>query len=71
MSTQLEASKAKVQENTPAFTVLQSAYVPVKPEKPKRMLFVAGMLFLTFLGTIFYMFKEDIKNQLMPPSNRG
>ena len=51
MCAQLEAAKAKVQERTPAFTVIKGADVPVKPAGPKRMLFVAGMLLLTFIGT--------------------
>ena len=51
MCTQLEAAKAKVLERTPAFTVIKGADVPVKPAGPKRMLFVAGMLLLTFIGT--------------------
>ena len=70
MSNLLQGYRAKVQEKTPAFTVLQGASVPIKPNKPKRMLFVAGMLFLTFLGTIVYMFKTDIKDMLMPPSSQ-
>ena len=44
MNTQLQAAKAKVQERTPAFTVVKGASVPVKPAGPKRMLFVLGML---------------------------
>lgn len=51
MCTQLEAAKAKVLERTPAFTVIKGADVPVKPAGPKRMLFVAGMLLLTFIAT--------------------
>ena len=57
---QLQLSKAKVQERTPAFTVIKGAAVPVKPAGPKRMIFVAAMLFLTFLGTAFYLVKDDI-----------
>ena len=56
LSTQLQASKAKVQERTPAFTVIKGASVPVKPAGPKRMLFVAAMLILTFIGTSFYIY---------------
>lgn len=59
MCTQLEAAKAKVQDRTPAFTVVEGAAVPVKPAGPKRMLFVLGMLFLTFIGTAFYITKKD------------
>ena len=61
LSTQLQQAKAKVQERTPAFTLLKGANVPIKPAGPKRMLFVLGMLFLTFLGTIAYILKEDLK----------
>lgn len=65
MNTQLEAAKAKVQEKTPAFTILKGASVPVKPSKPKRMIFVAAMLFLTTMGTIFYIIAKDTL-QLIP-----
>jgi uncharacterized protein involved in exopolysaccharide biosynthesis len=55
MCTQLEAAKAKVLERTPVFTVIKGADVPIKPAGPKRMLFVAGMLLLTFIGTSAYI----------------
>lgn len=64
MNTQYQAAKAKVQERTPAFTILQGVSVPVKPTGPKRMLFVFGILFLTFIGTIFYILKDDLKNAM-------
>jgi hypothetical protein len=60
MCTQLEAAKAKIQDRTPAFTILEGAAVPVKPAGPKRMLFVIGMMFLTFIGTAFYITKKDL-----------
>lgn len=57
--TQLQASKAKIQESTPAFTILQSASVPVKPAGPKRMMFVLGMMVLAFIITsVVYVRKE-------------
>ena len=46
MQAQLQAAKAKVQERTPAFTIIKGAEVPVKPAGPKRMFFVAAMLIL-------------------------
>jgi uncharacterized protein involved in exopolysaccharide biosynthesis len=64
LSTQLEAAKAKVQERTPAFTVMKGAAVPVKPAGPKRMLFVAAMLFLAFACTALYILKADLLKQL-------
>ncbi len=60
MNTQLEAAKAKVQERTPAFTVLKGASVPVKPTGPKRMIFVALMVLLTFIGTAIYVLRDII-----------
>ncbi|MBO4800958.1 MAG: chain-length determining protein [Bacteroidaceae bacterium] len=65
MITQYQAAKAKVQEKTPAFTILQGPTVPVKATSPKRMVFVAAILFLTFIGTIFYIFKDDLIQQIV------
>lgn len=58
--TQLEAMRAKLQEKTPAFTTLQSASVPVKPAGPKRMFFVIGMTFLTFIVTALWLSRKQI-----------
>lgn len=65
MSTQLEAAKAKVQERTPAFTLLQGASVPIKPTGPKRMIFIAAMLFLAFWGTCIYIYRKEIISQFL------
>lgn len=46
LNTQLQAANAKVQERTPAFTVIKGASVPYTPAGPKRMLFVIGMVLL-------------------------
>ena len=59
----LTNAKAKVQERTPAFTVIQGASVPQIPAGPKRTLFVLFMLFLTFTGTLLYVLKSDIVSQ--------
>lgn len=58
MSTQLEATKVKLQEKTPAFTTLVSTTVPIKPAGPKRMIFVAGMLLLSTFVTSFWLVKD-------------
>ena len=60
LNTQLQASKAKVQERTPAFTLLKGAAVPVRPTGPKRMIFVALMVILTFVGTSIYVLRDII-----------
>ena len=61
MNTRLEAAQAKVQENTPVFTTLLNATVPVKPAGPKRMIFVAAMLFLATIGTLMRLFWKELK----------
>ena len=51
VANQLTAAEAKVQEDTPAFTTLQSATVPVKKSGPKRIRNVLIILFLAFCCT--------------------
>lgn len=47
-SQQEQLAKAKVQESTPVFVVIQPSTVPVKPCKPSKTLIVAFSLFLGF-----------------------
>lgn len=63
LSSQLEAMKAKIQENTPAFTVLKSATVATKPAGPKRVLFVIGMCVLACFGISFWLVRREIFGQ--------
>ena len=66
ISAQLQLAEAKVQENTPAFTTLQSATVPIRKTGPKRMIICLVFLFLAFMGTVTYVFyKEDDLNLLL------
>ena len=62
MMTQYQAAKAKVQERTPAFTIVKGAAVPVKASGPKRMIFVLSMLFLAFIATTLYIAKAELKD---------
>ena len=60
ISAQLQLAEAKVQEETPAFTILQPASVPLKKSGPDRKKIVLAFLFLGFIGTTAYMlYKED------------
>ena len=60
VAAQLMAAEAKVQEDTPAFTTLQSATVPVQKTGPKRAQMCIIFLFLAFLGaTVWILYKED------------
>ena len=57
---QLLAAEAKVQQETPAFTTLQSATVPVLKAGPKRAQMCLIFVFLAFLGTTAWiLYKED------------
>ena len=60
MTAQLEASKAKLQERTPAFTQLKGAAVPLRPAGPKRMLFVLFMLILATVVTAVVILRKDL-----------
>ena len=56
----LTAAEAKVQQETPAFTTLQSATVPVKKAGPARTKTCLVLLFLAFLCTsVWILHKED------------
>ena len=60
---QLQEAEMKVQENTPAFTTLQSATVPVLKAGPKRAQMCLIFTFLAFLCTsVYILYKEgDLK----------
>ena len=64
LNTQLLAAKAKVQEKTPAFAVLEGAAVPQKASKPKRMVFVLLMCFLAFGSCLLYTLRKEVKQRL-------
>ena len=59
-------AEAKVQQERPAFTTLQSATVPVAKQGPKRAQMCLIFVFLAFLGTsIWVLYKEDDLKSLM------
>lgn len=60
MMTQYQAAKAKVQERTPAFTIVKGAAVPIKATGPKRMIFVLGMCFLVIILLSIYSIRDLI-----------
>lgn len=60
METQLQSTKMKLQEKTPAFTTLKSATVPVKPAGPKRMVFVIMMLFFASFVCAGWLCRNEI-----------
>lgn len=57
---QLQNAKARVQERTPAFTMIKGASIPLQPAGPKRMFFVAGMVIFAFFIITFLIIKKHI-----------
>ena len=63
-SAQVLAAKALVQKETPSFTTIQSATVPLRPSGPRRLLILLACLFLSAFGTSIYVLSKE--NQLRP-----
>ena len=62
---QLQLAEAKVQENTPAFTILQPATVPIEKLGPRRTILCIMLLFLSaFCTTLYVIYKEGV--QIIP-----
>lgn len=59
LAAQLQLAEAKVQEETPAFTTIQRATVPIRPAGPGRGKIVFIFLFLAFFGTAAYVFHKE------------
>lgn len=69
---QLQAAQSKVQERTPAFTLLKGAAVPVRPAGPKRMIFVFVMMFLaTFCTTLYILLKDEVAKKSPPQEDKA
>ena len=66
---QLMAAEAKVQEETPAFTTIQSATVPVLKAGPSRAKMCLVFLFLDFIGTTAWILYKE--GDLMSLFNSG
>ena len=60
LNTQWKAARARIQDATPAFTILKGASVPIKPTGPKRMLFVIFMLVVASFFIVGHIVKKEI-----------
>lgn len=65
MAQNKELSRAKVQERTPVFSVMQPAVVPPLPSAPRRMFILVSVLFLTFFGHICWLLVEKQAKELL------
>lgn len=60
---QLQVAKAKVQEYTPVYTVVEAPTVPLRAEKPSKPLILIGFVFLAGVGSCgWILFGRDLKN---------
>ena len=59
VAAQLTAASARVQEETPAFTTIQRATVPVEKSGPARAKKLLIFLFLAFFGTTIWAFHKE------------
>lgn len=53
---QVQMAEAKVQEKTPAFTIVEGASVPNRHTSPRKMLMTLGWMFLGFVGTLGWIY---------------
>lgn len=60
LAQKMEQDKLRVQEQTPVYTVIEPASVPLKAASPKKGIIVAGSLFLGLIGGIGYLFLKDM-----------
>ncbi len=66
LNAQVIAGQAKVQEETPAFTTLQSATVPLRKDGPKRsQIVLVWLLLATLCTTAWAWYKEDQLKSLL------
>lgn len=62
---QLQVAKAKVQEDTPVFTVVEAATVPLRASKPSKPMILIGFVFLAGVGAAgWVLFGKEIVEQL-------
>lgn len=61
---QVQMAEAKVQEKTPAFTMLEDSSVPNAPVAPRKVLILFGCIFLGVLGTLGWIYVR----LLFPPA---
>lgn len=61
VSQQLQMGRAKVQEITPVYTVVQPATVPLRPAKPNKIMIMIGFIFLAGVGCVgWILFVKDL-----------
>ncbi len=64
VSQQLQMARAKVQEESPVYAVVQPATVPLRAAKPNKMMILVGFIFLAGVGSVGWILfvKDFLKN---------
>lgn len=60
LAQKLEQDKLRVQEQTPVYTVIEPATVPLKATSPKKWVILIGCIFLSLFAGIGYLFVKDM-----------
>lgn len=69
-SQQLQAAKAKVQESTPAYAIVNPASVPIKPASPRKALILIGFTFLAFVAcSAWILFGKPMLDEMKQKKN--
>ena len=63
---QVEQAKAKVQERTPAFTVIQEPCVPLRASSTPRSMMVLGFIILGILvDSLWVLYLRDVAKSIL------
>lgn len=61
MAVQMQSAKAKIQERTPAYTVIKSAKMPYRPSSMSRMMILIITIFLAVMvDSVWVLFARDL-----------
>ena len=56
----IDAIKAKIQESTPAYTIIESVTVPHRASSPKKLLLLVAFVFLAGVGPVGWVFYKQM-----------
>lgn len=60
LAQKLEQDKLRVQERMPVFTVIEPPSVPLRAASPKKIIILAGCIFLGLAGAVAYLFFRNL-----------
>ena len=68
LAQKLEQDKLRVQEQTPVYTIIEPATVPLKASSPKKLLILVAFIFLAFIGGCGYLIIQKYEITSSPGS---